>query len=223
MSAIMFQGFACKTGGNLIPPKPQPNKTHTWELAAGYIETDLKRTEYWLESGSPEAYELVMTIVNAETDAELCAIVSRYGHVGAFSRKCRKTESSPVNEVCRLVGDLRRVARLALEREFSKIGVPDGFWPQGKRTSMDFRFFLVPPTFWPVFYTDNLYLFAWHEIIVLALGGRPLTMCKSCSNFVPPTTRRIAKFCSGKCRTGYHRKLKAERQYAVSIAAEASQ
>jgi len=215
MPAIMFQGFACKTGGKLIPPKPQPAESYKWALAAGYIETGLKRTEYWLSSGTPEAYELVMTIVNAETDTELCAVVSRYGHVGAFSRKRREAESSPVNEVRRLVGDLRRVARLAHEREFSKIGVPDGFWPRGRHSSMDFRFFLVPPTFRPVFYTDNLYLFAWHEIIVLALGGRPLTMCKLCSAFMPPTTRRNAKFCSGKCRTDYHRQMKAERAYAA--------
>jgi hypothetical protein len=223
MSAIVFRGFACKTGGKLIPPKPSLNKPHKWELAAGYIETGLKRTEYWLESGSPEAYELLISIVNAETDDELCAIVSRYGHVGAFSRQRRETESSAVNEVRRLVQDLRKVAGLAVGREFSKIGVPDGFWPKGRRSSMDFRFFLVPPNYWSVFYTDNLYLFAWHEIIVLALGGRPLTMCKACSAFLDPVRRRDAMFCSGTCRTDHHRGIKRARQYLATIAAEASQ
>lgn len=221
MAAVIFLGYSCDTSGEIIPSESRSN--NKWELSSGYIKTGLKRTAYRIDSGSPEAYELVKTLVNAKTDAELCAIVMRYGHVGPFSRKRREFALSSINDMRRLVESLRRVAKQAQEREFSKIAMPDLFWPQGKRQSMDFRFYLIPPTFSPVFYTKNLFVFAWREIVVLALGGRAPTMCASCSDFIPSQMRQNAKFCCGKCRTAYHRKTTIERQYLGSFAAEAPQ
>ncbi|WP_422369850.1 hypothetical protein [Hoeflea sp.] len=208
MTAVVLHGRAAKTGFEIRQMGP-PERRAPRNFAQGsdYIWTQEALFDFKLYSGTEEALWLTKSLLDAQTNEELGALASAYGHVVCGNR-FDGGECSLISDYRDRVNDLRRLHDLLQDGHFSESDLP----PSGlvySPFSVGFSYWLVPSEgprgFAPVLLTHSLYCFVCHEIISLALANRPLLVCKACGKFQRPTARRDSKFCSAKCRVAHHR------------------
>lgn len=218
--AVCLQGKAARTGFEIIFIDQSERIASRKYLEAGpHVWTEKAGTDYRLLSRTDEAEQATVSILNAKTDRELGAFTSRYGHL-AHPRLHLGGECVSLEELRRVVGDLRRLYDLLLAGDFTEANpLPNGMVMSP--FSVAFNLWLVPdessPNFSVQFMTYSLYTFLVHELITRALGNRPLLVCAYCRDY-QRAARRDRLFCSGRCRTA-HSRLVHDKQITPNLPA----
>ncbi|MGO6791069.1 hypothetical protein ACCT17_34140 [Rhizobium ruizarguesonis] len=206
--AVCLQGEAAGTGFEIVHIGPREARTY-FDVGT-YIWTEKARTPYTIISRTDEAEEAVIAILNAKTDNQLGAFTSRYGSLWHV-REQRGGDCVALDELRRVVGDLRRLSDTLLAGDFTEANpLPNGLIMSPHAVA--FNLWLVPKEdlrgFSPMFMTYSLYTFLAHELITRALGNRPLLVCNACHDY-QRSARKDCKFCSPKCRQANHRATRA--------------
>ena len=208
MTAVVLHSRAAKTGFKIIKMGGLERKSsRSFIEGSSYIWTEVARKDYALYSGTDEARDLTFSMLDSQTNEQLGALASAYGHL-ELANKCDGGEYSSLADYRDRINDLRRLHDHLRAGHFSEVNPP----PSGLVFSpfaVGFSYWLVPSEgprgFAPVLITHSLYCFICHEIISLALANKPLLVCEACGRFRRPTARRDSKFCSVRCRVAYHR------------------
>jgi hypothetical protein len=182
--------------------------------AGDYVRTNVDPAPYWLYSGTAEAAELAMSVLDSRTNEQFGAFTSAYGHL-AWPYRHDGGDCSAIADIRARIDDLQRLARMLEAGDFSEVNPP----PSGLVYSpfaIGFSYWLRPtegrPGFSPTLFTDSLYVFVRHEIICLALANRPIFVCEFCRELYRPRKRRDSKFCTDPCRQdAFRARNKADR------------